>query len=231
MTQGAGTPSMPGFRVAPQLMLVTDRALCPVERLPEVVAACVRSGVDAVQLRDRDLSRDERLALARALREATRGSALLIVNGDPDIAAAVEADGVHLPEGEGSVADARARGGWAQDVGRSVHSVAAAVAAEREGADLLVVGTVFPSRSHPGGPTGGLDLLRQVRGAVRVPVVAIGGITAANAGDVVRAGRCGVAVISAILAAPDPARAAAELRAAVDAAREERVPSAAERRP
>jgi thiamine-phosphate pyrophosphorylase len=84
----------------------------------------------------------------------------------------------------------------------------------------LVVGTVFPSRSHPGGPTGGLDLLRSLRGMVPgVPVVAIGGITAENAAEVVRAGDCGAAVISAIFSAPDPAAAAAHLRAVIHEAR------------
>lgn len=207
-------------RSAPQLMLVTDRTLCPVERLPEVVAACVRSGVDTVQLREKDLPRAERLVLARALREASRG-AVFLVNSDVDLALEVGADGVQLPEGQGSIAEARARmrGDRPFLVGRSVHSLDAALEAAYEGADLLVLGTVFPSRSHPGGQAAGLELVRSVRGAVRVPVVAIGGITAENAGEVVRAGRCGVAVISAILGAPDPAAAAARLRAVVDAAR------------
>lgn len=206
-----------------RLMLITDRTICPLERLPEVVAACARSGVDTVQLRDKDLPRDERLQLAWKLREVTRGT-LYLVNGDPEIAAEVSADGVVLPEGEGSVADARARGGWAQTVARSVHSVEAAEAAQREGARMLIVGTIFPSRSHPGGPTGGLALLRAVRDVTpRVPVVAVGGITAANAGKAVRAGADGVAVVSAILGAPDPARAASDLRAVVDRAWEARI--------
>jgi thiamine-phosphate diphosphorylase len=81
---------------------------------------------------------------------------------------------------------------------------------------MLVLGTVFPSASHPGGPTIGLEGVRDVCAAVNVPVIGIGGITAHNAGDVIRAGASGVAVISAIFDAPDPRAAAAELRAAID---------------
>jgi thiamine-phosphate pyrophosphorylase len=203
---------------APRLMLVTDRSLCPVERLPAVVAVAVRHGVDAVQLREKDLPDRPLLALARALREATAGAALLFVNGRVDVALAADADGVQLGEAALSVAAARRLAGRRLVIGRSVHDVAGAAAAERAGADLLVLGTVYPSRSHPGGAAGGEALVRQVCARVHLPVIGIGGITAANAAAVVRAGAAGVAVISAILAAPEPAEAAAALRRAVDTA-------------
>lgn len=202
----------------PRLMLVTDRRLCPPERLPALVARVVAHGVDAVQLREKDLPPDALLALARALREATAGRALLFVNGDVEVALAAGADGVQLGETAMTAKEARRRAGERLLIGRSVHDVARAVAAERDGADLLIAGTVYPSRSHPGGDTGGPDLIRRITAAVHVPVLGIGGITQENAAAVIAAGAVGVAVISAILAAPDPARAAAELRAAVDAA-------------
>jgi thiamine monophosphate synthase len=110
-------------------------------------------------------------------------------------------------------------------ISRSVHSVEAAERAERDGADMLVLGTAFPSSSHPGAPTIGLDGVRAVSEAVSIPVIGIGGITAANAGDVIRAGASGVAVISAIFDADDPRAAAAELRTAIDAAWAEQHPS------
>jgi thiamine-phosphate diphosphorylase len=103
-----------------------------------------------------------------------------------------------------------------------VHSVEAARDAERDGASLLIAGTVFASASHPGGETIGSDGLREICAAVRVPVLGIGGITAANAGDVIRAGASGVAVISAIAGADDPQAAAHGLRHAIDAAWHER---------
>jgi thiamine-phosphate diphosphorylase len=107
-------------------------------------------------------------------------------------------------------------------ISRSVHGLDAATNAERDGADMLVLGTVFPSASHPGGPTIGLEGVREVCAAVTIPVIGIGGITAQNAGDVIRAGASGVAVISAIFDAPDARAAAAELRGVIDAAWRER---------
>lgn len=203
----------------PSLMLVTDRRLCPVERLPGLVAELVRHGVDAVQLREKELCGDSLLELGRALRAATEGRALLFVNGRVDVALAVGADGVQLGEDAGPVEEARQRAGGRLLVGRSVHDLAGAQAAERAGADLVVLGTIYASRSHPGGATAGPELVREVCGQVGLPVIGIGGITGANAAEVIEAGAMGVAVISSILAAPDPCGAAAELRAAIDAAR------------
>jgi thiamine-phosphate pyrophosphorylase len=97
-----------------------------------------------------------------------------------------------------------------------VHSVEAAVAAEREGVDMLVLGTVYASASHRGGDTIGLAGVRAVCDAVRLPVIAIGGITTENAADVLRAGARGVAVVGAIFDADDARRAAAELCAAAE---------------
>lgn len=202
----------------PRLMLVTDRGLCPAERLAEIVALVVDHGVDAVQLREKDLADGDVLALARELRRATRGRALLFVNGRADIARAAGADGVQLPEGAIPAGGTDERGGSGLITGRSVHSAEAARAAEREGADLLVLGTIYPSRSHPGGPAGGPALVERVRAAVRLPVIGIGGIDATNADAVIRAGADGVAVISAVLGARDPAAAVGELRRTVDAA-------------
>jgi thiamine-phosphate diphosphorylase len=121
-----------------------------------------------------------------------------------------------------NLARIRERYGEAIVLSHSVHSLEAALQAERDGADMLVLGTVFPSASHPGGPTIGLEGVREICAAVKIPVIGIGGITAQNAGDVIRAGASGVAVISAIFDAPDPRAAAAELRAAIDEAWNER---------
>jgi thiamine-phosphate pyrophosphorylase len=131
----------------------------------------------------------------------------------------------HVRESEGQHAtliSLRERYGEDQFFSASVHSIEAALQAERDGADMLVLGTVFPSTSHPAGTTIGLAGVREVCAAVSIPVIGIGGITAQNAGDVIRAGASGVAVISAIFDAPDPRVAAAELRAAIDAAWAER---------
>ncbi len=204
---GSGLPS-------PCLMLVTDRSLCNgADGLVAAVAAAVERGADAVQLREKDLPPHDLLPLARRLREATRGRALLLVNGPPEVALECGADGVHLPEDAPPVRRPRE---WFL-VGRSVHSLEAAVRAEAEGADYVVAGPVYETRSHPGRQPAGPALVEGVAGSV-VPVLAIGGVTAARVEEVVGAGAAGVAVISAVLAARDGGAAAGALRRALDAA-------------
>lgn len=202
-------------RYLPTVMLVTDASRLRGRALADVVRAAADGGVNMVQLRDGALSPGERMARSSELRDALASRALLLVNADADAAIATGADGLHLPANE-----ARTRRGDIPEhivVSRAVHSVAEAVAAERDGADMLVLGTVFASASHPGGATIGLEGVRAVCAGVHVPVIAIGGITAANAGGVMRAGASGVAAIGAIFDAEDVRAAAAQLRAAVDA--------------
>lgn len=201
----------------PALVLVTDADRLHGRAIEDVVREAVLGGVDAVQLREKDHAHAALLGLGALVRDAIAGRALFVVNSDIDAAFALRADCLHLPEDCESIAAARARLGGDILISRAVHSVDAAVRAEHEGADIVQIGTVFPSRSHPGGPTIGVEGLRAVCDAVRVPVIAIGGITAANAGDVIRAGAAGVAVIGAILDAGDPRTAASELRGAIDA--------------
>jgi thiamine-phosphate pyrophosphorylase len=196
-----------------RLMLVTNRTLVPPGALSQAVAQAVLGGVDAVQLREKDLPPDELVALGREVRTAIGGRALLIVNGSIEQARACGADGVQVPE-RGSMPAGADRNGLL--VGRSVHGVAPARRAERAGADYVVLGTVFPSRSHPDGMAGGPALVESVSGAIRKPVIGIGGITAENAAAVLRAGASGVAVISAILGTPDPRAAAARIAAALE---------------
>jgi thiamine-phosphate pyrophosphorylase len=201
----------------PRLMLITDLASCgeggPLER----VAAAVRGGVGVVQLRDRAAGVAELLERAQALRRALPGTHLLI-NDRADLVLATCADGVQLPAAGLPVAAARRLLGPAALVGRSVHSVAEAQAAEVEGADFLLVGTVYATASHPGKVPEGPALLEAVAAAVRLPFYAVGGITAANAADCIRRGAHGIAVIRAITEAADPEAAAHQLLAAVEAA-------------
>ncbi len=145
------------------------------------------------------------------VRDAIGDRALLTINSDVDAAIALEADILHLAECAGTMVDARARVGGRMLTSRAVHGIEAAIAAEREGADFVLLGTVFASMSHPGGETIGIEGVRAVCDAVRVPVIVIGGITAENAASVMRAGAAGVAVISAIFDAEYPRQAAAAL--------------------
>ncbi len=199
----------------PCLMLVTGRSLCGGEDgLVAAVEAAVGGGVDAVQLREKDLPPDELLPLASRLREITLGRALLLVNGPLEVALAAAADGLHLPEAAPPVE--RPRPGFL--VGRSVHSVEAARRVEAEGADYLIAGPVYQTRSHPGVHPAGVSLIEEIASRVPIPVLAIGGLTAGRADEVVRAGASGIAVISAILAQGDRRAAASQLRSALESA-------------
>jgi len=167
-----------------------------------------------VQLREKDLPTRELLALALRLRERLDDEVPLLVNGRADVAYAVEMAGVHLPADGLSPEDARAVIGPAALVGRSVHGLEEATALSTS-VDYLELGTIFPSRSHPGGSTVGVEAIRRAA-AVGAPIWGIGGITADNAESVMAAGACGIAVISAILGTRDPERSAGRLREAVE---------------
>ena len=177
--------------------------------------AAVDGGVGMVQLREKDCPAGELLALARELRCVTEGRALLIVNDRVDIAMLCGADGVQLGENGLDAASARRLVGSDMLIGRSVHSVEGAVEAESAGADFLVLGTIFETASHPGADTGGLDLVRDVAGRVRIPVIGIGGISESNIAGLVESGAAGAAVITAISMVADPREAAARLSEAM----------------
>ena len=157
-----------------------------------------------VQLREKDCPAGELLSLACELRRVTQGRALLIVNDRVDIALLSGADGVQLGENGLDAASVRRLVGSEMLIGRSVHSVEGAEEAELAGADFLVLGTIFETASHPGADTGGLDLVRDVAGKVRIPVIGIGGISESKVAGLVESGAAGAAVISAISMASDP---------------------------
>lgn len=199
------------------LHLITDRQAAPA--LVAAVAAALRGGVDWVQVRDKSAAAAELYQLACALRDACRAAgAGLLVNDRLDVALAADADGVHLAKKSLPVAAARRLLPPGRLLGASVHSVEEAVAAARAGADYVTFGSVFPTRSHPGRPPTGLDALAAAVAAVDVPVLAIGGITPENVAAVLATGAAGVAVISSVLLAADPAAAAARLREAMERA-------------
>ena len=201
----------------PALCLVTDRRVCPSDELPGRVSAAIAGGVDVVQLRDKENPGGALLELATALREVTRGSAILLVNERADVAAACGADGVQLGEAAMPTGAVRAILRDGSIIGRSVHSVAGA--SQAPDADFLLVGAMFATRSHPGEEPSGPGLLERIRAAgVRTPLLAIGGITADNVAQVMRAGADGAAVITAVLASPDPEREASRIKSAMQEA-------------
>ena len=170
-----------------------------------------------VQLREKDMPGGRLLELAHKLRDVTAGRALFIVNERVDVALASEADGVQLGEDAMPVEAARRLAPQIL-VGRSVHDSQGAVEAERAGADFLVVGTIYKSPSHEGGAEAGPELIRDIKSVSGLPTLGIGGVTVENAGKVISGGAVGVAVISAVLGAERPEKAAKELMTAMEKA-------------
>ncbi len=195
------------------LYVITDRQQTAGRALTDVVAAALRGGARAFQLREKDLPPRDLYPLSRELRALTRQcGARLLINDRIDLALAVEADGIHLTTSSLPTAVARQLLGSDRLIGVSTHSLAEAQAAEHGGADFLVFGPVFftPSKAPYGQPVG-LEALRAVRSAVKLPMLAIGGIKKTNLPQVMEAGADGIAVISAVIAADDPAAASREL--------------------
>ena len=198
-----------------RLIVITDAALAAPRSVLEVVAAALAGGAPAIQLRDKAASAGELLTTARALRELTRpAGALLFVNDRMDVALAAGADGVHLGPDDLPVAAVRRCAPPGFLIGYSTDDPESARRAVREGADYLGCGAVYPTGSKPdAGAVIGLERLDEVARAVAAPVVAIGGVTPARAREVATTGAAGVAVIGAVMGAPDPAGAAAALLA------------------
>jgi thiamine-phosphate pyrophosphorylase len=193
------------------LYFVSDRKNTAGRRLCDVVHAALDGGVRAVQLREKDLGGAELYRLAADLRTLTaRYRARLLINDRLDVALAVEADGVHLGQASFPVDVARRVLGASKIIGVSTHSLSEIDAAA--GADFLVFGPVYftSSKATYGAPQG-LERLRQAVTRSPVAVVAIGGIKTGQIAEVLTTGAYGIAVISALSAAPDPAQAAREL--------------------
>ena len=199
-----------------RLLLVTD----PRPDLAARVAAAVRGGVDIVQLREKGGVREDLLGLAGELREicaSEAGGALFTVNDDVGLARLSGADGVHLGQEDETPARARELLGEGVVIGRSAGTVGEALAAVREGADYLGVGTVFATPTKPDAEVAGLALVEAVaREDLPLPWFAIGGITLETAPMVAEAGAPGFAVVRAILDAEDPEDAARELRSLLE---------------
>ena len=200
------------------LYLISDRQTLPKGRdLLTAVEEALQGGVDAVQLRDKDLPEAERLALAHQLRALTRRyRARLLINGSVDIALAAEADGVHLGASSQPVAEARRLLGPKRLIGYSAHSLDELALVTRQGADFATFSPVFftPSKAAYGPPQG-LEQLAAACSASPVPVFALGGIDQHRVAAIRQAGAKGIAVISTILSSSEPRLAAQDLRAAL----------------
>lgn len=197
-----------------ELYIVTDRKASRGRDHMSMVRAALDGGADVIQLRDKDLSGRDLYALAREMASLVHASrARFIVNDRLDIALAAGADGVHLGQYDLPVAAARSLSPPSFIIGASVGSVEEALAAERDGADYIALSPVFSTPTKDdAGPGHGLEVLREIKAAVKLPVIAIGGVNAGNVTEVVAAGADGVAVISAVLGADDVEAAARSMR-------------------
>jgi len=208
-------PNRIGRLRPPVLCLVVSKASAPDGDVAKLVTEAVAGGVDMVQLRDRDLPSGELLELARELKRVTRGKALIVVNDRVDIAQAIEADGIELPENGLPTRVARNLIGRYSVVGRSVHDAAAAKQAQADGVEFVVAGTIYKTASKPDAKPQGTGIIAEITKDSSLPVLAIGGITADKVSEVIKAGAAGVAVISAITKADDVKEAAKALNDAL----------------
>ena len=205
------------------LYVIIDPDACAPRTAIHVARLALEGGARAIQWRDKRRDKGDQLAEARTIAALCRVHHVpFIANDHADLALAAGADGVHLGQSDLPIAAVRPIVGARMIIGVSTNTAEEALQAEAGGADYVAIGAVFPTSSKGVTRAANIDRIRDVRAAVRIPVVAIGGITTANIGSVVAAGADAAAVISAVCAAADPRAAAAELAAAFDAALAER---------
>jgi len=200
---------------APLLLLVTDRTRYGDRTLEDIFVPALAGGVNMIELREADMTARDLLGEAERLRKLALGGVPLVVYDRVDVAIAGQADGVHLAADSLPISAAKLAGRGVL-VGKSVSSLAEAVAAEQAGANYLVVEPVFFSHYAQGRSPIGPTVVRRIKSRVHLPLLAGGGITAGNAHQVIAAGADGVSVTTEIVDAEDP-RAAA--RSLVDAMR------------
>lgn len=201
--------------------LVTDRGLSRGRSTLEILQGAVRGGVTCVQLREKNCPIRDFIEQADSIKAYLRAHDIpLIINDRLDVAQAVGADGVHLGQSDMPLNVAREILKDSMMIGISAESLGDAIEAEKGGADYIGVSPIYatPTKTDTAPPLG-LEGLREIRNAVRIPLVGIGGLTKDNAGEVIKHGADGVAVVSAIVSADDPELATKELLKTVTQAR------------
>lgn len=196
-----------------QLYAITDSHWLNGRTLYSVVKESLEGGVTFLQLREKELDEEHFLEEARELQKLCREYQVpFVINDNVDIAAAINADGVHVGQSDMEAGDVRVRLGPDKIIGVTVKTVEQAVLAQERGADYLGVGAVFHTDSKADAKEISFDTLKDICKAVSIPVVAIGGITEENVRELAGSGICGIAVISAIYAQGDIKKAAENLK-------------------
>jgi thiamine-phosphate pyrophosphorylase len=199
---------------APLLLLVTDRMRYGDRAMEDVFVPALAGGVNMIEIREADMNARDLLGEAERLRRLALGGVPLIIYDRVDVAVAVGADGVHVTADSLPIPSAK-QAGRGVLVGRTVSSLAEAVAADQAGADFLIVEPVFFSRYAQGRSPLGPTVIRRIKSKVHLPVLASGGITAGNAHQVIAAGADGVSVVTEIVESADPRAAARSLHDAM----------------
>lgn len=204
---------MKNFKDALLLYAVTDRSWTEDSTLASQVEAAIKGGATCVQLREKDMGYAEFLNEAKEIRTLCRRYGVpFIINDNVDVAVAVEADGVHVGQGDMDAVKTRQMIGADKILGVSAENVEQAVAAVRNGADYVGVGAVFPTETKTDANYVPYETLRAICDTVEVPIVAIGGINKHNINTLKGSGIDGVALVSAIFAAKDIETACRELK-------------------
>lgn len=189
------------------LYAVTDRNICGIDSLESQVEAAIQGGASMVQIREKGIGFDDYVTCALAIKEITsRYGIPLIINDDVNVAKAVDATGVHVGQSDMACLEARRYLGPKALIGVSVSDVEQAIKAEREGADYLGVGAVFPTGTKTDAKQVSHDMLKRITQAVRIPVVAIGGIGHNNIEQLAGTGLAGVSVVSSIFGSGEALR-------------------------
>lgn len=197
------------------LYAVTDRHWLNGRTLYDVVKESLDGGVTFVQLREKTLDEGSFLEEAKEIQKLCGEYKVpFVINDNVSIAAAIDADGVHVGQSDMEAGDVRAKLGPDKIIGVSAGTVEEAILAEQRGADYLGVGAVFPTGSKDDAIDVPHDVLKAICEAVSIPVIAIGGITQENVSELSGSGICGIAVISAIYAKDDIKKAAEDLKKA-----------------
>lgn len=201
--------------------VITDAGLSRGRSHEQVVSEAIRGGADVIQLREKHMSSRELVETGLVLRRLTREAGVLfIVNDRVDVALAVDADGVHVGQDDMPADVVRRLIGPDKILGVSVAKEAEALRAKADGADYLGVGAIYATNTKAdAGAATGPGLLGVIRRAVDLPLVAIGGVNIHNAAEAVAHGADGLAVISAVVAAPDVRGATAALKAVIEEAK------------
>ncbi len=186
-----------------KIYVVTNRTLTAGRSLTSVLEQAVKAGVDGIILREKDLLPAELYDLACKVKKICAGTGTkFFINSSVEVALACAADGIHLGSGSLPLEAAR-RLVSGKTIGISVHSLEEGLDAQSGGADYVLAGHVFPTGSKHGQPGRGIEFIKQLSSAISVPVIAIGGINHGNAGEVIRAGAAGIAVMSLIMESRD----------------------------